>query len=317
MNQYQKKVASDKGVPDLLPALVPCCISAFSTDTVIYVIAPLILMGYLFGGAILFMEIEHWTFWDAFYFCVISLATVGYGDVTPDTDFEKIFTVVYLYVGIAFVAGIVGGLVGLMLGGMLEEERIEGANDTTPGGKSAWYQLDQDQSEILRACALIALLTVIGSLVYLFNEGMSTVDSVYFCMITLATVGYGDIDQRKESTKMFDIVFILIGVPLMGLAVSKFAKVSRRRHQQRWVKQFEEQGVTMDMIRTIDRDNSGTIDRHEFLSYLLLYMGKVKAIEINSINELFDTLDADGGGTLDVNDFKVHPETNKVHVVNV
>jgi len=317
MNQYQKKVASDEGVPDFFPALVPCCIGGFSTDTVIYVIAPLILMCYLFGGAILFMEFEDWPFWEALYFCVISLATVGYGDVTPATNFEKIVTVVYLYIGIAFVAGIVGGLVGLMLGGMLEEERNQGANDTTPGGKSAWYQLDQDKSEILRACLLIAVLTVIGSLVYMLNEGMSTVNAVYFCMITLATVGYGDIDQRKESTKIFDIVFILIGVPLMGLAVSKFAKVSRRRHQQRWVKQFEEQGVTMDMIRTIDRDNSGTIDRHEFLSYILLYMGKVKAIEINSINELFDTLDADGGGTLDVNDFKVHPETNKVHVVNV
>jgi len=317
MNQYQKKVASDKGVPDFFPALVPCCIGAFSTDTAIYIIAPLILISYLFGGAFLFMEFEDWTFWEAFYFCVISLATVGYGDVTPETDFEKIFTVFYIYIGIAFVAGIVGGLVGLILGGMLEEERNEGANVTTPGGKSAWYQLNRDISEILRACVLIALLTVIGSIVYRLNEGMSTVDAVYFSMITLATVGYGDIDQRKESTKIFDIFYILIGVPLMGLAVSKFAKVAHRRHQQRWVKQFEEQGVTMDMIRTIDRDNSGTIDRHEFLSYILLYIGKVKAIEINSINELFDTLDADGGGTLDVNDFKVHLETNKVHVVNV
>jgi len=314
-----QKVKGDEGVPNLLPALVPCCIAGISSELVIYVIAPMILCSYLLGGAFLFMEFENWTYWESLYFCVISLSTVGYGDVTPSTNFEKFFTVVYLYVGIAFVAGIVGGLVGLALGGMLEEDRTEEMESAspTPTGPKPWYTLSKDQREILRACGMIAFLTLIGSLVYYYNEGMSWIDAVYFCMITLATVGYGDIDQKRETTKIFDIGFILIGVPLMALCVARFAHVSRRRHQRQWVKTFEEQGVTMDVIRTIDRDDSGTIDRHEFLSYILLHMGKVKAIEINSINKLFDTLDADGGGTLDVNDFKVHPETKKVHVVNV
>jgi len=316
MSQHGKGVTTDNGVPNLLPALVPCCIAGVRSEFAIYVIAVMILVAYLVGGAFLFMEIEGWTFWDSLYFCVISLSTVGYGDITPSTNFEKVVTVMYLYIGIAFVAGIVGGLVGLLIGGMLEDERNKDGDEKTQG-ETSWYELNQDMRQILKAFAGIAILTSIGSVVYYFNEGMSTIDAVYFCMITLATVGYGDIDQKLESTKIFDIVFILIGVPLMGLAVAQFAHVSRRRHQKQWVKKFEEQGVTMDVIRTIDCDDSGTIDRHEFLSYILLHMGKVKAIEINSINKLFDTLDADGGGTLDVNDFKVHSETNKVHVANV
>lgn len=316
MKQKVTTVAVDEGIPNFLPALIPCFVSGVSTKTVVYVIGPLILFSYLVGGAFLFMEFEDWTFWEALYFCVITLSTVGYGDVTPNTNFEKIFTVFYLYLGIAFVAGIVGGLVGLMLGGILDEEEGTESDVKTPGAVTAWWK-HRDVREILRALCIVALLTVIGSLVYSFNEGMSTVDAIYFCMITLATVGYGDINQKLESTKIFDVFFVLIGVPLMGFAVSKFAAVSRRRHQQQWVRRFEEQGVTMDVIRTIDRDDSGTIDRHEFLSYILLHMGKVKAVEINSINHLFNTLDADGGGTLDVNDFKACPETGKVHVVNV
>jgi hypothetical protein len=35
---------------------------------------------------------------DAFYFCVVTLATVGYGDLSPTTPFAKVFTInLHLY----------------------------------------------------------------------------------------------------------------------------------------------------------------------------------------------------------------------------
>ena len=37
---------------------------------------------------------------DSFYFSVVTLATVGYGDFTPQTDAGKLFTAVYVLVGI-------------------------------------------------------------------------------------------------------------------------------------------------------------------------------------------------------------------------
>ena len=36
--------------------------------------------------------------------CVVSLPTVGYGDLTPTTDFGKVFTICYLCVGVGFIA---------------------------------------------------------------------------------------------------------------------------------------------------------------------------------------------------------------------
>ncbi len=54
------------------------------------------------GGAIAFTWLEEWTFFDALYFCVVTMATVGYGDVVPVTDLGKIFTICFLFVGIGF-----------------------------------------------------------------------------------------------------------------------------------------------------------------------------------------------------------------------
>ncbi|WP_211596183.1 potassium channel family protein [Paracoccus aestuariivivens] len=48
----------------------------------------------------LFMLIEHWRFLDAFYFSVVSMATVGYGDLTPETPLGKICAIGFLVVGI-------------------------------------------------------------------------------------------------------------------------------------------------------------------------------------------------------------------------
>ena len=55
-------------------------------------------------GTLSYHFMEDWSLLNAFYFCVVSLLTVGYGDLTPTTDFAKLFTVFYLFVGFGFIA---------------------------------------------------------------------------------------------------------------------------------------------------------------------------------------------------------------------
>jgi voltage-gated potassium channel len=57
----------------------------------------------LLSGTIFFMEVEHWSPVDALYYCVNTLATVGTGELRPHTDLGKLFTVVYLFMGVGAV----------------------------------------------------------------------------------------------------------------------------------------------------------------------------------------------------------------------
>lgn len=57
----------------------------------------------IFLGMVFYHFVEGFSWVDAFYFCVTTLSTVGYGDIHPVTDIGKIFTGLYIFTGIGFL----------------------------------------------------------------------------------------------------------------------------------------------------------------------------------------------------------------------
>jgi hypothetical protein len=54
-------------------------------------------------GTVFYHWMEGWSYLDSLYFCVVSLGTVGYGDLTPTTPAAKLFTIIYLINGIVIL----------------------------------------------------------------------------------------------------------------------------------------------------------------------------------------------------------------------
>lgn len=62
------------------------------------------------------------------------------------------------------------------------------------------------------AFAVAGTVIGIGTVFYRFVEDLRWIDSVYFCVITLATVGYGDITPTTTGGKIFTMVYVVVGV---------------------------------------------------------------------------------------------------------
>ena len=51
-----------------------------------------------------FHYVEGWAWIDSYYFTVVTLSTVGYGDMTPKTDAGKIGATILIFVGLGVFA---------------------------------------------------------------------------------------------------------------------------------------------------------------------------------------------------------------------
>jgi hypothetical protein len=69
--------------------------------------------------------------------------------------------------------------------------------------------------------ATLALLVyfTIGVIVYVYGEEFTFVDSLWFCVATITTVGYGDVKPKTDAGKLFTAFYVLVGYILVGVAV--------------------------------------------------------------------------------------------------
>ena len=73
----------------------------------------------LITGVVYYVNVEHWSLVNAIYFCVVTLGTVGYGDITPATEAGKLFTVMYIIVGLSVIGGFFA-----TLGRLIDPQRL-------------------------------------------------------------------------------------------------------------------------------------------------------------------------------------------------
>ena len=74
------------------------------------------------------------------------------------------------------------------------------------------YLQDKEYRDLLLTTTVILAF---GSTAYHYLEGWSWVDSLYFSVITLTTIGYGDFSPATDAGKLFTIFYIIIGLGII------------------------------------------------------------------------------------------------------
>lgn len=59
------------------------------------------------------------------------------------------------------------------------------------------------------------LILALGTVAFHYLEGWSFVDSLYFSIITLTTIGYGDFSPQTTYGKLFTIFYITLGIGIV------------------------------------------------------------------------------------------------------
>jgi hypothetical protein len=87
--------------------------------------------------------------------------------------------------------------------------------------------------------ALLLGVTIAGIAGFMILEGLSFIDALYFCVVTLATVGYGDIHPMTTAGKLLSIVIIIGGVgSFVGVVANSVELWVTRREKEAWLRKI-------------------------------------------------------------------------------
>lgn len=81
------------------------------------------------------------------------------------------------------------------------------------------------KDEDFRGLLYVAFVIIAaGTLFYRFVESWTWIDSLYFTVITLTTVGYGDLTPSSAGSRLFTVAMVLVGI---GILVAFIERVAR------------------------------------------------------------------------------------------
>ena len=226
-----------------------------------------IIMLYLAAGTTFFAYSEEWAWMDAAYFSVVTLTTVGFGDLSPSNDSSKLFAIGYIICGLSIVATCLGMVSGAMQG-TIDALTMKHGQAVGVTSRARRYVM-----QVARSIVLILVTVTIGATFVYFNEGWTMVDSAYWAVVTASTVGYGDLTIEQESTRDFCVFYILLAVSVFAMSLSTFGSIIIDIEAEKNVDEWVARGVSLAMLNSmkVDSNRDGSIDKFEFLQYMLMH----------------------------------------------
>ncbi len=88
----------------------------------------LVFVGIMVVGTVGFALLEDKPFLDAAYFVIVTMATVGYGDIVPFTKAGRVFAILLVVTGVGTFLGVIANVTEIMLARREIESRMEKLN---------------------------------------------------------------------------------------------------------------------------------------------------------------------------------------------
>ena len=89
---------------------------------------------------------------------------------------------------------------------------------------ATWYGIKADE-EFRALLFLLTMLLIGATYFYWLVEGWSVVDALYFSVMTMSTIGYGDLVPTTTFSKLFTIIFAILSIGVFVAVASKLVTI--------------------------------------------------------------------------------------------
>uniref|UniRef100_A0A8I6XFC6 Potassium channel domain-containing protein n=1 Tax=Hordeum vulgare subsp. vulgare TaxID=112509 RepID=A0A8I6XFC6_HORVV len=202
---------------------------------------------------------------DALYFCIVTLCTIGYGDITPASPAVKLFAISFVLIGFGFVDILLSGMVSYVLD--LQEHLLITAIKNPRSARKHRHNYIFDikkgrmrvRMKVALALGVVAICVGVGVTVLRKVESMGWLDVVYLAVMSVTTVGYGDHVFRTLHGRLFASPWLLVSTLAVARAFLYLAEMridKRHRAMANWVLSRD---MTVSEFLAADIDNNGYV----------------------------------------------------------
>ena len=211
------------------------------------------LICYYAVSVLFYMHVEGWVFLDSVYFMSSTLSLIGLGDIYPKTDIGKIYTSIFSIFGLGttlITISIIMWIFSEKTVNILSKVNMNTLNEN---------QLDEQVPSIkkqifktfsLLFLILIVLITVIA-VTFKYIEDWSFIDSFYFAICMLTTLGYGDVVPKKDEGKIFFIFSSFFGTFCLAKILNLYLNLMTEYRLRKFLKNFRKNNIEMNRMEFI------------------------------------------------------------------
>jgi len=257
---------------------------------------------YLILGMVFYHAIEGFSWLDSFFFCAVTLGTVGYGWIAPQTVSGRVWTIFYSAIGLFLLVGQLSSLLDKSWKENVRQRsfaraRKETASYGTAGADtevvaqplSAWHFWAYHVLMIMTFLS-IWILGPGASLLYWANNGsISFFDSIYYSWTTATTLGFGShitTLPAKIWCSLYTIANTIVFTGILSYAVTRVSEreVEIRQHRIASPSTKHEllKGELLEKLQVAAK--TGKLDRHNFITEFLVHHALIERVEMQLLS---------------------------------
>ncbi|RYH10489.1 two pore domain potassium channel family protein [archaeon] len=247
---------------------------------------------YYLVGCLVMNYYEGWGLLDCLSFITQTLTTIGYGYLHPTTSSARIFVSFYIFIGVLMIFGIMADITYSIV--RFVRKRYH---------KPAKLNKLQVIVRAVLNCIMWVLITfatlLFGAAMFAATEGWAFDKAFYFAAVTITTVGYGDLHVSQPSTKWFNLVYMLIGVPIIAVSMQKIASLKRHLEETELEQRLTSVELCDELLNAIKTTDKERVSRAEYILHMLQLSGRLDAEhDLLPWSMRFDDFDVDKDGCL-------------------
>lgn len=232
-----------------------------------------LLTGYLVFGVLMyslnrsdFQASETHPVVDALYFCIVTMCTIGYGDITPASATSKIFSIAFVLIGFGFIDILLSAMISYVLD-VQEHHLLDAAKHRAQGSKfdAPSYVVDLKKGrmrirlKVGLALGVVVLCICVGAAFLRLVERLSWLDAFYLSVMSVTTVGYGDRAFRTMGGRIFASMWLLVSTLAVARAFLYLVEARMDKRHREMAKWVLARNLTVSEFLEADIDNNGFV----------------------------------------------------------